>query len=72
MLCSGCLQMLHEDHQQSANDILCAISDAMDLHPRWLRFRNSLGEVVTVEKLTVEEEGPVSYTHLTLPTIQRV
>lgn len=28
------------------------------IHPRWLRFRNSLGEVVTVEKLTVEEEGP--------------
>lgn len=30
------------------------------IHPRWLRFRNSLGEVVTVEKLTVEEEGPTN------------
>lgn len=29
------------------------------IHPRWCRFKNVLGEVITVESLTVERENSV-------------
>ena len=27
------------------------------IHPRWCKFRNSMGEVIIIEKLTVEKEN---------------
>ncbi len=27
------------------------------IHPRWCRYRNSLGEVITIEKINVEQEN---------------
>lgn len=27
------------------------------IHPKWLRFRNSLGEIVFLNNLTIEQEG---------------
>lgn len=29
------------------------------IHPRWCRFKNGLGEIITVESLTVERENSV-------------